>query len=81
MNSYRKSYRPYIGPCDPCRPIRVKYYETPPNLYMGYQPYGLQQFDPCTALKKGTLWPALYAPYSNPYKHREEDSENDGADA
>lgn len=81
MHTYRKSYRPYIGPCDPCRPIRVKYYETPPNLYLGYQPYGLQQYDPCTALKKGTLWPALYAPYSNPYKNREEEQQDDGADA
>lgn len=72
MHTFRKAWRPYIGPCDPCPPIRVKTYETGPQLYLGFQPYGLEQFDPCTALKKGTLWPALYAPYPNPFKHREE---------
>ncbi|WP_221563663.1 spore coat associated protein CotJA [Alkalihalobacillus sp. TS-13] len=75
MSSYRKSWRPYIGPNDPCPPIELKYYETPPNLYLGFQPYGLKQFDPSTALFKGTLWPALYAPYSNPYKKKREEGE------
>ncbi|WP_257349254.1 spore coat associated protein CotJA [Pseudalkalibacillus decolorationis] len=73
MPTNRKYYRPYIGPCDPCPPIRVKSYETPPQLYLGFQPYGLKQFDPSTALRKGTLWPALYAPYTNPYEPREEE--------
>jgi spore coat protein JA len=35
---------------------------------MGFQPPNLQQFPPKVALKKGTLWPALYDPYENPYE-------------
>ena len=66
--SFRKNYAPFIGPHDPCPPIRVKTYETPPQLYLGFQPYGMQQFTPKEALKHGTLWPALYAPYQNPYE-------------
>jgi len=66
--SVRKSYEPFVGRYDPCQPITVKYYETPPQLYLGFQPPGLEQFSPTEALKHGTLWPALYAPYSNPYQ-------------
>jgi spore coat protein JA len=61
-----KKWYPYIGPCDPCPPIRVKWYNTPPQLYMHFQPPGLPQFSPYDALKIGTLWPALYGPYPNP---------------
>lgn len=64
----RKSYRPYRSPYDPCPPQHVKTYETPPELYLGFQPYDLQQYSPQVALKKGTLWPALFDPYHNPYK-------------
>lgn len=65
----RKTYEPYVSPLDPCRPITVKYYETPPNLYLGFQPPGLDQYaSPQDALMHGTLWPALYSPYSNPYQ-------------
>jgi spore coat protein JA len=67
MPTTRKFYNPYVSPFDPCKPLKVKSYETPPNLYMGFQPPGLPQFDPKTALYKGTLWPALFGPYSNPY--------------
>ncbi|GGH79104.1 spore coat protein JA [Pullulanibacillus pueri] len=67
--SFRKSFEPFISRFDPCKPIPVKYYETPPQLYLGFQPEGLEQFSPAEALKHGTLWPALYAPYSNPYRH------------
>ncbi|WP_221930189.1 spore coat associated protein CotJA [Melghirimyces algeriensis] len=48
----------------------VKTYETPPQLYLGFQPYGMPQFPPMEALRWGTLWPALFAPYSNPYKQK-----------
>ncbi len=65
-----KSYVPYHGPCDPCPPIGRKYYSTPPNLYLGFQPPGLPQFSPMEALKRGTLWPILYDFYENPYKKR-----------
>ncbi|EGK07743.1 spore coat associated protein CotJA [Kroppenstedtia eburnea] len=68
MFTYRKAYRPYISPWDPCPPLLIKTYETPPQLYMGFQPMGLPQFDPREALRRGTLWPALFAPYTNPYK-------------
>ncbi|MEK3786061.1 spore coat associated protein CotJA [Paenibacillus sp. FSL K6-1230] len=56
-------YYPFIGPCDPCPPIRVKFYSLPPNLFITFQPPGLPQFSPAEALRKGTLWPALYSPY------------------
>ncbi|ERM18946.1 spore coat associated protein CotJA [Brevibacillus laterosporus] len=68
MSRNRKAYFPFIGPCDPCPPQRVVTYETPPQLYLGFQPPNLPQFDPCKALCLGTLWPALYTPYENPYK-------------
>ncbi len=68
MFTTRKAYVPVVGPFDPCPPIRIKTYETPPQLYLGFQPYGLPQFSPSEALKHGTLWPALYAPYTNPYE-------------
>lgn len=62
----RKSYQPYVSPFDPCQPIRVKTYETPPELYLGFQAYDLQQYSPHTALHRGTLWPALFDPYPTP---------------
>lgn len=65
-----KSYIPYHSPFDPCPPIGKKYYSTPPNLYLGFQPPNLQQFHPLDALKKGTLWPALYDYYENPYEKK-----------
>lgn len=63
VSSNVKTYHPYVSPFDPCPPICVKTYVTPPNLYIGYQPMGLPQFSPSEALKFGTLWPALYGPY------------------
>ena len=63
----RKTYTPFIGRYDPCQPIREKTYETPPHLYLGFQPPGLEQFSPKEALKRGTLWKALYSPYTSPY--------------
>ncbi|TVY07408.1 spore coat associated protein CotJA [Paenibacillus cremeus] len=58
-----KVWYPYVGPFDPCPPIREKFYSTPPQLYMTYQPMNLPQFSPQEALRYGTLWPALYSPY------------------
>ncbi|MEW9501549.1 spore coat associated protein CotJA [Jeotgalibacillus marinus] len=63
-----KSYVPYHSPFDPCPPLQRKYYSTPPNLYIGFQPRNLQQFSPIEALKKGTLWTPFYDYYENPYK-------------
>ncbi|MGF9889189.1 spore coat protein CotJB [Priestia megaterium] len=40
-----KTYQPFHSIYDPCRPIGVKYYSTPPQLYMGFQPPNLQQFN------------------------------------
>ncbi|RFU65355.1 spore coat associated protein CotJA [Peribacillus glennii] len=65
-----KSYRPFHGPFDPCPPIGKKYYRTPPNLYMNFQPPNLEQFPPHEALMRGTLWKALYDYYENPYRER-----------
>ncbi|MDD9265945.1 spore coat associated protein CotJA [Paenibacillus sp. GCM10023248] len=65
MHPQFKKYFPYIGPFDPCPPILVKLYNTPPQLYMNFQPPGLPQFSPYEALKKGTLWPALFGPYES----------------
>lgn len=61
-NQYRY-YTPFRGPFDPCPPIAVKWYNVPPNLFLGFQPPGLPQFPPATALRAGTLWPVLYGPY------------------
>jgi spore coat protein JA len=72
MYTTRKTYYPFISPFDPCKPMRMKTYETPPQLYMGFQPYNLPQFNPKEALIHGTLWPTLVAPYTNPYKDLEE---------
>ncbi|SFM20009.1 spore coat protein JA [Paenibacillus sp. 1_12] len=58
-----KAWFPYVGPCDPCPPIRVKIFSTPPQLYIHFQPMNLPQFSPQEALRHGTLWPALYSPY------------------
>ncbi|GIP33683.1 spore coat associated protein CotJA [Paenibacillus sp. J2TS4] len=60
-----KTYYPFIGPHDPCPPIRVKTYETPPQLYIPYQPPNLPQHSLPDALRLGTLWPALYSPYGS----------------
>ncbi|WP_269431591.1 spore coat associated protein CotJA [Bacillus sp. SA1-12] len=67
-----KAYQPFHSRFDPCPPIGLKFYSTPPHLYMGFQPPNLQQFPPKIALKKGTLWPALYDPYENPYESPDE---------
>lgn len=64
-HSQFKKYYPFIGPFDPCPPIRVKLYNTPPQLYINFQPPGLPQFSPYEALRTGTLWPALYGPYES----------------
>ena len=63
LNQVRVWY-PYIGPCDPCPPMVVKTYVTPPNLFIPFQPPNLPQFSPQEALRLGTLWPALYSPYT-----------------
>lgn len=63
MSSQTKKYYPFVGPFDPCPPIVCKTYSTPPNLYVGFQPMNLPQFDPMKALKLGTLWPTFYSPY------------------
>lgn len=68
MDKSVRSYTPFHSPQDPCPPIGKKYYFTPPHLFMGFQPVNLPQFSPSEALKKGTLWPALYDYYENPYK-------------
>lgn len=69
MFTQYKYWKPYISPFDPCTPIRVKSYATPPQLYMGFQPPGLPQFQsPKEALIAGTLWPQLFSPYPNPEK-------------
>ncbi|RCW64888.1 spore coat associated protein CotJA [Saliterribacillus persicus] len=59
-----KYYYPYISPFDPCKPIRVKSYSTPPNLYLGFQPPHSPQFKTAReALFHGTLWPSLASTY------------------
>ncbi|PKR78872.1 spore coat protein CotJA [Halalkalibacillus sediminis] len=73
MESNRKYYHPFISPTDPCPPITIKSYETPPHLYMGFQPYNLPQFSPIDALYHGTLWPALFSPYPKGGQEREEE--------
>lgn len=62
---HHKAWFPYVGPFDPCPPIRRKTYSTPPHLYIGFQPKNLPQFTPAEALRAGTLWKAFYDPYYN----------------
>lgn len=63
LHSQFKAWTPYVSPFDPCPPIRVKWYNTPPQLYIPFQPPNLPQFSPHEALKYGVLWPSLYGPY------------------
>jgi spore coat protein JA len=63
MNNQYKVYETYVGPFNPCPPVRCKTYVTPPNLYVSFQPMYLPQSNPFEALKLGTLWPAFYSPY------------------
>lgn len=60
-----KTYYPYVSPFDPCKPIKVKTFSTPPNLYIGFQPTNFPQFTPMEALHAGTLWKPFYDPYYN----------------
>lgn len=61
-NPYRY-YEPFIGPFDPCPPMKVKRYVVPINQYINFQPKNLPQFSPAEALHRGTLWPKLFSPY------------------
>lgn len=65
MNSPTRFYHPFISPLDPCPPIKVKSYNVGIQLFITFQPPDLPQFDPFEALRKGTLWPALYSPYES----------------
>ncbi|HEX7056567.1 MAG TPA: spore coat associated protein CotJA [Bacilli bacterium] len=62
--SQERVYYPFIGPFDPCPPIREKSYVVPPNQFVVYQPAGLPQFSPAEALRSGTLWPLFFSPYA-----------------
>ncbi|WP_169744950.1 spore coat associated protein CotJA [Paenibacillus durus] len=62
--SQERFYTPYRGPFDPCPPIPCKSYVVPPHLFLGFQPPNLPQFSLPEALRFGTLWPALFSPYS-----------------
>lgn len=64
-NPQEKVYTPFVGPFDPCPPILCKTYQTPPQLYMCFQPPNLPQYSPEEALRCGTLWPALFSPYES----------------
>ncbi|XEC96437.1 spore coat associated protein CotJA [Paenibacillus tarimensis] len=63
MDNQFRVYYPFVGPFDPCPPMKVKTYVVPPNQFIVYQPMNLPQFPLHEALKLGTLWPALYSPY------------------
>lgn len=65
MHTFRRCFYPYISPFDPCPPMRVKTFVTPPNLFIPFQPPNLPQFAPKVALCKGTLWPIFFDPYFN----------------
>ncbi|MCS7463640.1 spore coat associated protein CotJA [Paenibacillus doosanensis] len=63
MFTQEKVWCPYISPFDPCPPIVKKVFSTPPQLYITFQPPNWPQWPPQEALRRGTLWPALYSPY------------------
>jgi len=64
-DSQWREWRPYASSDDPCPPVPVKRYIVPPNQYIYFQPSNLPQFPLDEALFKGTLWPALYSPYTS----------------
>ncbi|WP_233567829.1 spore coat associated protein CotJA [Cohnella faecalis] len=66
-----REYRPYVSPTDPCPPILIKWYIVPPNQYITFQPMNWPQFSLDEALRKGTLWPPLFSPYSPPSESKE----------
>ncbi|MHA0857790.1 spore coat associated protein CotJA [Paenibacillus sp. CMAA1364] len=39
-------------------------YVIPPNQFITFQPVGWPQYSLSEALRVGTLWPALYSPYT-----------------
>ncbi|WP_313996302.1 spore coat associated protein CotJA [uncultured Paenibacillus sp.] len=65
MNNQLREWYPFVGPFDPCPPMRVKTYIVPPNLFAPFQPANLQQYPLPEALRRGTLWPAYYSPYQS----------------
>ncbi|MBD2848255.1 spore coat associated protein CotJA [Paenibacillus sp. IB182496] len=65
-NNQCRVYYPFVGPFDPCPPIRVKTYVVPPNQFIPFQPMNLPQYPLPEALRRGTLWPALFSPYPCP---------------
>jgi spore coat protein JA len=62
--NHLREWMPFNGPFDPCPPVLVKKYIVPPNQFIPYQPPNLPQYSLDQALKLGTLWPALFCPYS-----------------
>lgn len=68
MPNQKRVWYPYSSPFDPCPPIKEKVYETPPQLFIPFQPMGLPQYSPREALKKGVLWPFLFSPYESKLK-------------
>lgn len=63
-----KTWQPFHSPFDPCPPISQKFYRTPVNIYMTFQPPNLEQFPPDVAIKHGTLWKVFYDFYENPFR-------------
>ncbi|MFY0546269.1 hypothetical protein [Brevibacillus sp. H7] len=63
MHSQIRFYQPFVSPFDPCPPQRVKWYDVPPHLFLGFQPPNLPQLSPMEALRFGVLWPILFSPY------------------
>lgn len=74
----RKWFVPYVSKSDPCPPLTPVSYETPVQLYLGFQPEELRQFAPAEALRMGTLWPDLYSPYVNPYLQSGKENSSNG---
>jgi spore coat protein JA len=64
---------PYISKHDPWKPLKEETPETPQPLYNGVQSPDLEQYSLFDTLESGTLWPALYSPYSNPFREPNSD--------
>ncbi|MEK4273047.1 spore coat associated protein CotJA [Paenibacillus sp. FSL R7-0026] len=73
-----RAYVPFVGPFDPCPPVEIRTYLVPPQLFIPFQPMGWPQYSPAEALRIGTLWPALYSPYT-PERSKGRKVESDGA--
>lgn len=68
MDEFMKSYIPFHSPNDPCPPIGKNITQLPHTYLWAFNHLTYPNSHQKEALRKGTLWPAFYDFYENPYK-------------